>query len=103
MSELTIYVNRDGVPCESFAPHARPVTIDLDAPRPPDPDSIPVKCIVSGPEVRAMAGGVTHRTLQLWRQGLNLRGAGPFPEPIKTVGVGELWDARAVVKWLEEH
>ena len=65
--------------------------------------SIPIADIIGRGEIRALAGGVTHRTLQQWRAGLNLKAAGPFPEPIRELESGPLFDRRAVMAWLERH
>jgi hypothetical protein len=39
--------------------------------------AMPPDCIIGPAEVRALAGGVTHRTFKLWREGQNLAGRGP--------------------------
>jgi hypothetical protein len=66
-------------------------------------DAIAIEDIIGRGEIRSLAGGVTHRTLQQWRAGLNLKGAGPFPEPIRELESGPLFDRRAVCAWLERH
>jgi hypothetical protein len=66
-------------------------------------DGIPVQDIISRAEIRHLAGGVTHRTLSEWRAGRNLKSAGPFPEPIRALECGPLFDRRAVCAWLERH
>jgi hypothetical protein len=66
-------------------------------------NAIAVDDIISRAEIRALAGGVTHRTLSEWRAGRNLKTAGPFPEPIRELECGPLFDRRAVCAWLERH
>jgi hypothetical protein len=63
--------------------------------------AMPPDCIIGPAEVRALAGGVTHRTFKLWREGQNLAGRGPFPEPVRELYIGPLFDRRAVSAWLE--
>jgi hypothetical protein len=41
--------------------------------------AMPPDCIIGPAEVRQLAGGVTHRTFKLWREGQNLAGRGPVP------------------------
>ena len=67
------------------------------------PETIPVADIIGRGEIRVLAGGVTHRSLQQWRAGFNLAGRGPFPEPIRELESGPLFDRRAVIAWLERH
>jgi hypothetical protein len=45
--------------------------------------AMPPDCIIGPAEVRQLAGGVTHRTFKLWREGQNLAGRGPFPTPVQ--------------------
>lgn len=63
--------------------------------------AIPVQDILGPAEVRQLAGGVTARSLKLWREGTNLSGRGPFPAPFRELEIGALWDRRAVQEWLE--
>lgn len=60
-------------------------------------DCIPPADILGNAEVRALAGGVTRHTLIAWRTRHG------FPEPIRTLEVGELWDRRAVKRWLRRY
>jgi hypothetical protein len=57
--------------------------------------------IIGPGEIRDLAGGVTRATFKLWRDGKSLAGAGPFPQPIRTVEQGELFDRQQVLEWLE--
>jgi hypothetical protein len=54
--------------------------------------AMPPDCIIGPAEVRQLAGGVTHRTFKLWREGQNLAGRGPFPEPVRELYIGPLFD-----------
>lgn len=61
---------------------------------------VPVSDIVGVSEILELAGGVTRHALLKWRS----RARRPqFPKPIAELAAGELWDRRAVVRWLEEH
>jgi hypothetical protein len=66
-------------------------------------NAIAVDDIISRAEIRQLAGGITHRTLQQWRAGRNLKTTGPFPDPIRELECGPLFDRRAVCAWLERH
>jgi hypothetical protein len=59
--------------------------------------------IIGPGEIRVLAGGVTRATMKNWREGRNVRGAGAFPAPFKTVSGVELYDRRTVCAWLEQH
>lgn len=63
--------------------------------------ALPADCLVGPAEVRQLAGGVTHRTFKLWREGQNLSGRGPFPGPVRELEIGPVFDRRAVCAWLE--
>jgi hypothetical protein len=65
--------------------------------------AMPPDCIIGPAEVRQLAGGVTHRTFKLWREGQNLAGRGPFPTPVRELEIGPVFDRRAVTAWLERH
>lgn len=56
---------------------------------------IPLDCIVGVGEIRRLAGGVSRTTLKRWRDDHE------FPEPVKSIDAGELWDRREVTDWLE--
>jgi hypothetical protein len=49
--------------------------------------AMPPDCIIGPAEVRQLAGGVTHRTFKLWREGQNLAGRGPFPTPVRELEI----------------
>lgn len=63
---------------------------------------MPTAAIIGPGEILELAG-VGWRTLGNWRSGKNLAGAGPFPEPIRCLKSGDLFDRRAVSEWLREH
>jgi hypothetical protein len=50
--------------------------------------------IIGPGEIRQMAGGVTRKTLMTWRERPD------FPAPVKSLGIGDLFDRRAVQAWL---
>ena len=59
-----------------------------------DADAICCEDIIGPGEIRTMAGGVTRATLMKWRT------RDDFPKPIRELGIGPLWDRRAVQTWL---
>jgi hypothetical protein len=65
--------------------------------------AMPPDCIIGPAEVRQLAGGVTHRTFKLWREGQNLAGRGAFPTPVRELEIGPVFDRRAVTAWLERQ
>lgn len=80
------------------------MTGELTRPRkrhqPSRTETIPHSDIIGNYETRKLAGAgskpVTRHTLLRWRE---LHG---FPEPIRILRSGELWDRRAVRAWLAE-
>lgn len=65
---------------------------------------VPPRDILGNLETRRLAGRalggrkpVTRATLIRWRE------TGGFPDPIRKVAAGELWDRREVVAWLRER
>jgi hypothetical protein len=65
------------------------------AARDPQVPTIPVADIIGPGEIRKMAGGVTRKTLMTWRERPD------FPPPVKSLGIGDLFDRRAVQAWLK--
>lgn len=61
--------------------------------------TVPAESIVSVSEILALAGVTNRRVLIQWRN----RDRHPFPKPIRTLACGELWDGRAVERWLTEY
>ena len=53
--------------------------------------------IIGPAEIREMAGGVSGKTLHVWRH------RDGFPQPIKTLSIGDLYDRRQIRSWLAEH
>jgi hypothetical protein len=54
--------------------------------------------VVSVAEILELAGVSNRRVLIQWRE----RERRPFPKPSRTLKCGELWDRRAVERWLAE-
>lgn len=54
---------------------------------------IAARDILGNAEVRRLCGGVTRATLLRWRA------VGGFPDPIRRLECGELWDRRQVREW----
>jgi hypothetical protein len=57
------------------------------------PDTLRPRDIVGNAEVRRICGGVTRHTLITWRKKHG------FPEPMRKLECGELWDRRQVKAW----
>lgn len=61
--------------------------------------TLPVDEVIGVAEILQLAGVSNRRVLRDWRE----RVRDPFPVPVRTLACGELWDARAVTRWLSER
>ena len=50
--------------------------------------------MIDNPAIRRMLGDIARNTLLSWRK---TRG---FPEPVKTLSIGDIWDLREVREWI---
>lgn len=60
--------------------------------------TVAIEDIVGVGEILEIAGVTNRRVLISWRT----RPQKPFPEPIRQLASGELWDRRAVCAWLRD-
>lgn len=58
--------------------------------------TVPVADIIGNQEVRELCGGIERGLLIRWRK------LEEFPEPIRTLACGELWNRQDVMAWLQE-
>lgn len=61
--------------------------------------TVPVESIIGVGEILQLASVSNRRVLISWRN----RPKYPFPQPIRALACGELWDRRAVEAWLRDH